>query len=83
MRAFFTTQHQQQKNEKGLPDGLKVDKQGNIFASGPGGIWIFNKAGKVLGKIKLTESASNCALSDDDKVLFITNDMYVLRVKMR
>lgn len=71
------------KTEKGLPDGFKIDKQGNIFASGPGGVWIFNKAGKVLGKIKLEEATSNCALTYDDKVLFITNDMYVLRVQLR
>jgi gluconolactonase len=71
------------KTEKGLPDGFKVDKQGNVFASGPGGVWIFNKDGKVLGKIKLTEATSNCALSADEKTLYITNDMYVLRVKMR
>ena len=71
------------KTEKGLPDGFKVDKQGNVFASGPGGIWIFDKDGKVLGKIKLSEATSNCALSADEKTLYITNDMYVLRVKMR
>jgi gluconolactonase len=71
------------KTEKGLPDGLRIDRQGNIFASGPGGVWIFNAAGKVLGKIKLTEPASNCALSEDEKTLYITNNMYVLRVKLR
>jgi gluconolactonase len=71
------------KSEKGLPDGLKVDKQGNIFATGPGGVWIFNKDGKVLGKIKTTEIAANCALADDDKTLYITADMYVARVKLR
>jgi gluconolactonase len=71
------------KTEKGLPDGFRVDKQGNIFASGPGGIWIFNKGGKVIGKIRLTEPASNCALSDDEKTLFVTNNMYLLRIKMR
>lgn len=71
------------KSEKGLPDGLKVDKNGNVFASGPGGIWVFNAEGKILGKIKLTEAASNCALSADEKTLYITNDMYVLRVRMR
>ena len=71
------------KTEKGLPDGFRIDKAGNIYASGPGGIWIFNSSGKVLGKIKLTEPASNCALSDDEKTLFITNNMYVLRVKLR
>jgi gluconolactonase len=81
-RIFYSAA-EQAKSEKGLPDGFKVDKNGVIFASGPGGIWIFDSGGKVLGKIKLTESASNCALSADEKTLYITNDMYVLRVKMR
>lgn len=71
------------KTEKGLPDGLKVDKQGNIFATGPGGIWIFNSEGRVLGKIKITEATSNCVLADDDKTLYITADMYLLRVKLK
>ncbi|MBX2897705.1 MAG: SMP-30/gluconolactonase/LRE family protein [Cyclobacteriaceae bacterium] len=69
--------------DKGLPDGLKVDRHGNIFATGPGGIWIFDLTGKVLGKIKLTELAANCALSPDEKTLYITADMYLLRVKLR
>lgn len=68
---------------KGLPDGMKADENGNVFASGPGGIWIFNKNGRLLGKIKLTDAASNCAFSPDQKILYITNDMYVLRLKMR
>jgi gluconolactonase len=68
---------------KGLPDGMKIDKNGNVFASGPGGLWIFNSAGKLLGKIKLPEATSNCALSTDQKTLYITEDMYVLKLKMR
>ncbi len=68
---------------KGLPDGLKVDRNGTVFASGPGGIWIFNSSGKVLGKIKLPDPVSNCALTDDGKTLFITNDMYILKLKMK
>jgi len=71
------------KKLKGLPDGLKIDKNGNVFASGPGGIWIFNSKGKVLGKIKITAAVSNCAFSPDEKTLYITADMYVLRMKMR
>lgn len=71
------------KGLKGSPDGLKVDKNGNVFATGPGGIWIFNRNGKLLGKLRLTEAASNCALSADEKTLYITNDMYVLKFKMR
>lgn len=68
---------------KGLPDGLKIDKNGNVFASGPGGIFIFNSQGKLLGKIKLPVAASNCAFSKDQKTLFITATNYILRVKMR
>jgi len=71
------------KNEKGLPDGLKIDKEGNIFATGPGGVWIFNKNGKQIGKIRIPEACSNIALAAGDKTMFITADMYVLRVKLR
>lgn len=71
------------KIDHGAPDGFKVDKQGNLFASGPGGLWIMNKEGKVLGKLRIPAATSNCALADDDKTLYITSDMYVLRVKMR
>jgi len=71
------------KTQTGLPDGMKIDRRGNIFATGPGGVWIFNKAGQLLGKIKGPVAMSNCALAEDDKVLYITADRYVLRVKMR
>jgi gluconolactonase len=81
-KIFYSTEGQNQ-GIPGLPDGLKIDKNGNVFATGPGGIWIFNSEGKVLGKIKLENPTSNVALSPDEKTLYITNDMYVLRVKMR
>lgn len=68
---------------KGLPDGMKADRAGNIFATGPGGIWIFNNRGILAGKIRLPEATSNCALSADEKTLYITNDMNVLRLKLR
>jgi gluconolactonase len=69
--------------EKGLPDGMKVDALGNIFATGPGGIWIFSGSGELLGKIKVEEATSNCALTPDGKTLFVTNDMQVLKIKLR
>jgi gluconolactonase len=80
-RVFYDAT--QNTNEKGSPDGLKIDKAGNVFATGPGGVWIFNKEGKLLGKIKIPEATSNCALSPDEKTLYITADMYVVRVKLR
>ena len=69
--------------EIGLPDGMKIDSKGIIFASGPGGVFIFNQDAKLLGKIRLKDQASNCALSADEKTLYVTNDMYVLRIRMR
>lgn len=73
-------------NEKGMGgcDGFKIDKAGNVFAAGPGGIWIFTKAGKLIGKIKVNGvTAANCALTPDGKTIFITATNYLLRVKMR
>lgn len=68
---------------KGGPDGLKVDAQGNIFATGPGGVFIFNAAGKLLGRIRIPEACSNVALTADGKTLFVTADMYVLKIDLR
>lgn len=67
----------------GLPDGLKIDRKGNIFTTGPGGIWILDKDYALLGKIHLPQAASNCYLSKDNKTLFITATDKVLRLKMR
>lgn len=70
--------------EPGGCDGFKIDKKGNVFAAGPGGIWIFTKEGKLIGKIKVNNiTAANCALSTDGKTLYITATQYLLRVKMR
>ena len=68
--------------EKGLPDGLKIDRNGNVFATGPGGVLIFNPDGELLGKIKTGQATSNCAFNTDKSVLYITADSYLLRVKL-
>lgn len=82
-RIFYDATPSSRAGDKGLPDGLKVDEKGNVFATGPGGIWVFNSEGKALGRIKLTEAAANCALTEDGKTLFVTADMYLLRVRLR
>jgi gluconolactonase len=71
------------KTAQGMPDGLKIDKNGHVFATGPGGVWIFDKTGKLLGKIKFDGLVSNCSFTPDEKTLYITADMYVLRVVLR
>lgn len=70
------------KSLTGLPDGCKIDSKGNVYATGPGGVYFFDQNGKILGLFKLRDPASNCALSNDEKVLFITNDKYVLKLSL-
>ena len=68
--------------KKGLPDGLKVDKEGNLFATGPGGVLVFSPDGKHLGTFETGEATSNCAWGEDGSTLFITADMHIVRVKL-
>lgn len=68
---------------EGLPDGMKVDKRGDLFATGPGGIWIISPTGKALGRIHVPEIQSNCAWGDaDGKSLYITAAKGLYRVKL-
>src|SRR5262249_49319140 len=53
------------EKEDGLPDGMKVDAQGNLYCSGPGGLWVFSPDGKHLGTIKPPETPANCGWGDD------------------
>lgn len=69
--------------ENGLPDGMKISSKGIIYATGPGGVWIFDRSGKVLGKIKTTVASANCALDSNEKNLYITASNYLLRIPLR
>ena len=80
---FFYSAAGYDRKLPGLPDGLKIDKKGNVYAAGPGGIYFFNSDGKLLGMLKVPEATSNVALSADEKTLYITNNHQVLRLQMR
>lgn len=67
----------------GLPDGFKLDERGNLWATGPGGIWIFSPEGKALGRIETEQAASNCAWGDDGSTLYVTSHMLLLRIRTR
>jgi gluconolactonase len=67
----------------GAPDGIKVDVKGNLYGTGPGGIWIFSPEGKHLGTIDLPGSAGNLNWGDDGKTLYITESGEVLRIRMK
>jgi len=68
---------------RGLPDGLAVDQQGNLWATGPGGVYCIAADGKVLGRLNTGEATANCKFGEDGSVLYITADMYLCRIKTR
>ncbi|NJK74533.1 MAG: SMP-30/gluconolactonase/LRE family protein [Microcoleus sp. SU_5_6] len=68
----------------GVPDGLKVDVQGNVYSTGAGGIWILSPAGKLLGRISIPEMATNVAWGDKDyKTLYITASKSLYRIRLK
>lgn len=65
----------------GLPDGMKVDRRGNLWATGPGGIYIFTPDAKLLGRIDTGQKTANCNWGDDGSTLYITADSYLCRIR--
>jgi gluconolactonase len=68
---------------KGLPDGLKVHSSGTIFATGPGGVLVISKEGRHLGTIQTGQSTANCAFDTEEKYLYMTADMHLMRIRLR
>jgi gluconolactonase len=67
----------------GGPDGIRVDKKGNLYGSGPGGVWIISPEGKHLGTVKIPEVVSNVAWGDSGSTLYITASTSVYRIKLK
>ena len=68
---------------EGVPDGMKVDTEGRVFSTGPGGCWVFSPTGEHLGTIVLPEVPANCGFGGDDyRTLFFTarTSVYSVRV---
>jgi gluconolactonase len=81
-RVFFDSTAWAKAGQKGLPDGMDVDQAGNLFATGPGGVHVFAPDGTHLGTFATGEATANVAWGDDGSVLYITADMYLVRVKL-
>ena len=71
--------------DPGVPDGFKVDVHGNVFCTGPGGVWVCRPNGELLGRIVLPELPANLAWGEDGSVLFLTarTSVYRLQTKTR
>jgi gluconolactonase len=70
------------KTRRGLPDGLKVDAAGNLFATGPGGVLVFAPDGTHLGTLLTGQATANCGFGEDGQTLFITADSLLCRVRL-
>lgn len=70
------------KTRRGLPDGLKVDTAGNVFATGPGGVLVFAPDGTHLGTLLTGQATANCSFGEDGSSLFITADSLLCRVRL-
>ena len=65
------------------PDGLKVDQEGNLYLTGPGGLWITSPSGEILGVIRTRQEPSNAAWGDDDRrTLYLTAPNEVYRIRL-
>jgi gluconolactonase len=63
-------------------DGVKVDERGNVYVSGPGGLWILSPDGKHLGTIVTPEHPHNFAWGDDGRSLYVTARSTLYRIRL-
>jgi gluconolactonase len=70
-------------NAAGVPDGLKIDVRGNVWATGPSAVYVFSPDGTHLGTITPPEDPANCGWGDDGRSLYITAETGLYRVKTR
>lgn len=82
-RVFFDATPAFVAKQPGLPDGLKVDARGNLWATGPGGVYVFSPDGTHLGTLEMGVPTANVAFGDDGSTLYITANTAVWRVKTK
>ena len=69
--------------EDGIPDGMKCDEHGNVYVSGPGGVWVIAPSGEQLGLIETPENVGNLCFGDDDlQTLYITTSSTLHRIRL-
>ncbi len=78
-RVFYDVNDQ---TAAGAADGMKVDLRGNVFATGPGGVWVFGPDGVHLGTILMPEVTANVAWGGDGRTLYMTASTGVYRIEL-
>ena len=82
-RLFFNPATLKAAGKKGGCDGLKLDTQGNLFATGPGGVMVLSPAGKLLGLVSTGTRIANVGWGDDGRTLYLTADSLLCRIRTR
>lgn len=68
----------------GVPDGMKVDREGRVYCTGPGGCWVFDPSGELIGVIRLPEYPANCAWGGPDhQTMFFTANTSIYSMRMK
>ncbi|KQV57711.1 MULTISPECIES: SMP-30/gluconolactonase/LRE family protein [unclassified Caulobacter] len=82
-KLFFDAAELLKAGGPGLPDGMRVDAKGRLFATGPGGVLILTPEAKLLGVIETGFPIANCTFGDDGKTLFLTSNHVLARLRTR
>ena len=82
-RVFFDRTQAAQEKQPGLPDGLKVSRDGTVWATAPGGVLVYSPAGKHLGTLATGVPTANVGFGDDGSTLYITADKNLVRVRTK
>ena len=77
---FDATKWANQTDRPGAPDGLAVDQQGNVWATGPGGVLVLTPEGKLIGRISTGQRTANCCFGNDGSMLYMAADDYLCRI---
>lgn len=81
-RVLVTTTRWHEAGDKGANDGLAVDVEGNLWATGPGGVFVITPGGEILGRIRTGTRAANCAFGGPEgKTLYITSAAFLARIE--
>lgn len=83
-RRFASAQDRADRGDPGLPDGLAMDAAGNLWATGPGGVLVFDPKGELLGVIETGSAVANCAFGGaQGNVLYLTSHRFLARIETR
>ena len=82
-KLFYDATGLPKDQPKQVTDGFKVDKNGNLWVSAPGGLLVINAKGKLLGSINTGEIISNCSFNADESEIYLTAGSFLYHIKLK